>query len=353
MSLLDSLNPFVWLVSVGIGALDHKEKKYDNNHNLVDRCFPFLCILWQSSLPVIVAIICSHEHHADWSCWSIDSIKQVSFLAIVAPICCRDRVFKRSSQASSLSIMRLFALAIERSLVHHDPCRARTFKGSSRMSSWSNQLIVAFLRTSSQSNVMLALDPLGDWTCSFASIVMIGTLVRDRDWDSCPCDHLCHRTCSFVQCDVCRNWMEQWIVTSPRDGLSDHSSTIELLGPALLCTEHATTWVQLAHPNGTRLTGGVEGRMKGDHHMGLRRGWGWPWSWLDVPCLAGSGTLVQRPFEHLTSATQHLPVHWLKKEMDVIWRKTPVWAIIIVTWGCCRRQRSIRVYECRMNEKKW
>jgi len=32
------------------------------------------------------------------------------------------------------------------------------------------------------------------------------------------------------QRNVHRNWLEQWVVMSPRDGLSDRSSTIELLG---------------------------------------------------------------------------------------------------------------------------
>jgi hypothetical protein len=58
------MTPFVWFVSAGIGALDHKEKKRDNNLNLVDCCVLF-CIFWRSSSPVILVIVRSHEHHAD------------------------------------------------------------------------------------------------------------------------------------------------------------------------------------------------------------------------------------------------------------------------------------------------
>ena len=44
-------------------------------------------------------------------------------------------------------------------------------------------------------------------------------------------------------------------------------------------------------------------------------------SWLDNRSLAGSGTLVQPPFQNLMSASWDLAVHWLTKEMDVIGKK--------------------------------
>jgi len=37
---------------------------------------------------------------------------------------------------------------------------------------------------------------------------------------------------------------------------------------ALLCTEHATAGMQLAHLTGTWLTGGIEARMKEDRLLG-------------------------------------------------------------------------------------
>jgi hypothetical protein len=74
-------------------------ERHDNNHKLVDCCVPF-CIRWRSSSPVSIVIVRSHEHHADRSCRSIDSIEQVSSLAIVVPVRSRDRAIKHPSRAS-------------------------------------------------------------------------------------------------------------------------------------------------------------------------------------------------------------------------------------------------------------
>jgi hypothetical protein len=123
-------------VGAGIHALHHKEKKHDNNHKLVDCCVLF-CIRWRSSSPLIALIVRSREHHCDRCHRSINSIKQVSLLAIVAPIRSRNRAIKRSSRVSSLSIMQsLIAIlvaidhaiivAVDRLVVRHELRRDRT-----------------------------------------------------------------------------------------------------------------------------------------------------------------------------------------------------------------------------------
>jgi hypothetical protein len=78
---------------------------------------------------------------------------------------------------------------------------------------------------------MMFVRPLSPSIGSLASIVAVGTSVRNRDWDSrVRATLVATELARSFQCDVHRNWAEQWIVTSPHDWLSDHSLTIELLG---------------------------------------------------------------------------------------------------------------------------
>ena len=73
--------------------------------------------------------------------------------------------------------------------------------------------------------------PLSHSTGSFASIIAIRTSVRNHDQDSrVRVTIVATELARSFQRDVRRNWTEQWVVASLRDGLSDRSSTIELLG---------------------------------------------------------------------------------------------------------------------------
>ena len=161
------------VVSAGIRALNQGKETWQQSQASWLLC-PFF-------LHLLVILITSERRDcrlSQTSCWSISSIDwfdQASFLAC----------YRCAS----------FALTFEVFIVHRDLHRGRTCHGLLQLSLHSNLLVCKpprdrirwlFVRPSSQS--------IG----SLASIVAIGTPVRNRDQDSSPCDRRHHRTCSFV-----------------------------------------------------------------------------------------------------------------------------------------------------------
>ena len=91
-------------------------KTHENNHMLIDCCVLF--ILWQSSSPWIVGIVCLCENHADQSCWLINATVWVSLL----------------------QSLLLVALVIRHRIICCNFHCGQTGKSSSWTSSWSNIL---------------------------------------------------------------------------------------------------------------------------------------------------------------------------------------------------------------------
>ena len=231
------MNPFVWFVSAGIGALDHKEKKWDNNHNLVDCCFFF---------------VFSDNPHCQWSL-RLSALVNIMLIDLV------DRLIW-SSKFLACDHCASFALAFEVFIVRRDLHHGQTCHGSLQLSLHSNLLVREpphdcvrdyhrdrnnCLRNhhhsqSAHSRASLQLEH--PFAITIEILVRVTVIATEL-------------ACSF-QCNAHRNWMEQWVVALLCDGLSDQSLTIEFLGLfkhsraanlSQLCKCNSASWDMLVH----------------------------------------------------------------------------------------------------------
>jgi hypothetical protein len=183
----------------------------------------------------------------------------------------------RSSRFPCLRSLRLFALAIVRSSIRREPRRDRSCTSSAQLSLRPNLLVRKIHRDQgtrsrlSLRSTNVFVRPSSHSTGSFVSIIAIRTSVLNRDRDSrVRVTIVATELARSFQRDVRHNWTEQWVVASLHDGLSDRSSTIELLGRF----EHfqATNLSQLRECNSASrdmLVRGGEGRKRRPLSRGL------------------------------------------------------------------------------------